>query len=301
MKGAQSTGSQGTEINPVWSIGIYAGASLSDLVPHPKAITPALSAQHVTDMPARFVADPFLVRKDGAWLMFMEVMNAETRRGEIALARSADGVAWTYVSVVLREPFHLSYPYVFEAGGRFYMIPETLEPACIRLYAADPFPTRWSHVADLVQGRYADSSIFHFGGRWWIFACARPYRHDVLNLFSAPALDRGWEEHPMSPVMKDNNRAARPAGRVLAGKGGPIRFAQDCSPRYGTAVRAFHVTNLTTTSYAEAEFDTGPILGPGPESWNRLGMHHIDAHRMEDGSWLAAVDGIGPLDAPDRI
>ena len=104
----------------------------------------------------------------------------------------------------------------------------------------------------------------------------------------------------MSPLMIDNNRAARPAGRVHTGNGGPIRFAQDCGPRYGAAVRAFQVTDLTTASYAEAEFETSPILGPGSESWNRLGMHHIDAHRLEDGSWLAAVDGHGPLAAPDR-
>ena len=61
--------------------------------------------------------------------MFIEVKNAETRHGEIALARSSDGVAWRYDSVVLREPFHLSYPHVFKTGGRYYMTPETLDPA----------------------------------------------------------------------------------------------------------------------------------------------------------------------------
>ena len=118
--------------------------------------------------------------------MFMEVMNAKTRRGEIALARSADGVAWGYVSSVLREPFHLSYPYVFEAEGRFYMIPETLEPECVRLYAADPFPSRWSHVGNLIKGRYADPSIFYSSGRSWLFACAHPYRHDVSTCSAHP-------------------------------------------------------------------------------------------------------------------
>jgi hypothetical protein len=288
-------------IATAWSIGIYAGESLSRLAPVPHARLPALAAHHVTDVPANFVADPFLVRRDGAWLMFMEVKNAETRRGEIGLARSADGITWAYDCIVLRESFHLSYPYVFEAEGRFYMIPETLEPQSIRLYAADPFPTRWSYVGDLIQGQYADPTIFHADGRWWLFACARPYRHDVLNLFSAPALDRGWQEHPMNPLIIDNHRAARPAGRVQTGPGGPIRFAQDCSPRYGTAVRAFQVTELTTTSYAETEFATSPILGPGPEQWHSLGMHHLDAHRLEDGSWLAAVDGYGPVAAPDRV
>jgi hypothetical protein len=66
-------------------------------------------------------------------------------------------------------------------------------------------------------------------------------------------------------------------------------------------VRAFRVMELTTTTYAERELGPGPILGPGAESWNRLGMHHIDPHRMEDGSWLACVDWCGPLRGAERL
>lgn len=35
----------------------------------------------------------------------------------------------------------------------------------------------------------------------------------------------------------------------------------------------------------------GPLLGPGPFAWNRDGMHHLDAHRLDDGTWFACVDG----------
>ena len=62
-----------------------------------------LTRHEVTDIPAAFVADPFIVRDGAQWLMFIEVKNAETRHGEIALARSSDGVAWRYDGVVLRE------------------------------------------------------------------------------------------------------------------------------------------------------------------------------------------------------
>jgi hypothetical protein len=92
---------------PAWSIGIYAGASLQTLSPHPAARNPVLTRHEVTDIPAAFVADPFLVREAAGWVMFMEVMNAGTGRGEIALARSPDGLEWSYEGVVLREPFHL--------------------------------------------------------------------------------------------------------------------------------------------------------------------------------------------------
>jgi hypothetical protein len=41
------------------------------------------------------------------------------QEGEIGLATSEDGLKWDYKQVVLNEPFHLSYPYVFEWQVRF--------------------------------------------------------------------------------------------------------------------------------------------------------------------------------------
>jgi hypothetical protein len=278
---------------PAWSIGIYAGPSLQTLTPHPAARNPVLTRHEVTDIPAAFVADPFLVRDGDGWVMFMEVMNAETQRGEIGLARSADGVEWRYEGVVLREPFHLSYPYVFESDGRHFMVPETIEAGAVRLYAADRFPSAWRYVRDLIPGVFADPSVFECDGSWWLLCCGNPDAHDMLNLFSSPTLEARWREHAIHPLIKQDKGRARPAGRVALSEGTPIRFAQDCRPQYGTAVRAFRVTELTLMTYAEIELGLGPILGPGQENWNRLGMHHLDPHRSNEGSWLACVDGRG--------
>ena len=277
---------------PAWSIGIYTGASLQTLAPHPGARNPVLTRHEVTDIPAAFVADPFMVREGDCWLMFMEVMNADTGRGEIALARSRDGLEWSYEGVVLREPFHLSYPYVFASDGQHYMMPETLGARAVRLYAGDPFPTKWRHVRDIIPATYADPSVFERAGRWWLLCCGNPCGHDMLNLFSAPTLEACWQEHAIRPLIENDNRRARPAGRVTISDGTPIRFAQDCRPQYGTAVRAFRLADLRTTSFAERELDPDPILGPGRETWNQLGMHHLDPQRTQDGSWLACVDGL---------
>ena len=279
---------------PAWSVGIYAGASLQTLAPHAEARNPVLTRHQVTDVPAAFVADPFLFREGDRWWMFVEVMNAETGCGEIALARSRDGVEWSYEGVVLREPFHLSYPYVFASDGNHYMVPETLGAGAVRLYAGDPFPTKWRYVRDLIPGAYADPSLFESDGRWWLLGCGNPSGHDMLNLFSAPTLEGGWREHPIRPLIENDNRRARPAGRVTISDGRPIRFAQNCRPQYGTSVRAFLLSELSPTAYAERELGSDPILGPGHEPWNRLGMHHLDPQRIQDGSWLACVDGCAP-------
>jgi len=270
----------------MWSIAIYRGATPFNLQPSP----PIMTKDHVTDIPAAFVADPFMLRRDNTWYMFFEVMHNETQRGEIGLATSNDALAWTYERIVLREPFHLSYPHVFEWRGDYYMLPETLNPGAVCLYKALDFPYEWSIASQLIEGKLADPSILRFNDLWWIFACSTPYQHDTLRLYFASELVGPWTEHPMSPLIRNDKCRARPAGRILNFNNRLFRFAQDCGPQYGSSVRAFEITKLTRDSYAEVELRV-PILKASGNGWNASGMHHIDAHRQSDGSWLAWVDG----------
>jgi hypothetical protein len=276
----------------IWSIGLYGGDSPLDLVPLGDG-HPILTGADVTDAPATGVADPFLLRVESGWFMFFEVVTWPLSRGEIAHARSVDGLQWTYGGIVLRERFHLSYPQVFEWDGAYYMVPESAHTGAVRLYRASRFPTEWSVVTTLLRGpRLADPSIVRYGNRWWLFVETSPTgRHDRLSLYHAEALTGPWVEHPCSPIVSGDPRIARPAGRVLVRDGVVIRFAQNCGPGYGTEVRAFAVTELTPTGYAEREVRERPILAAGTAAWNAGGMHHVDAHRLHDGRWIAAVDG----------
>lgn len=275
----------------MWSIGIYTGDSPFHLQPPAVKPNPVLTCADVFDIPAEFVADPFMVQHGGRWHMFFEVMNGETRRGEIGLATSDDGFSWTYEQIVLNEPFHLSYPYVFAWQGEHYMIPETLGASAACLYKADDFPARWSMQARLVEGAHADPSILRFNDLWWLFVCSTPYGHDVLRLYFARDLEGPWKEHPRSPILRGDKCRARPAGRVLQLDHRLVRFAQDCAPDYGTAVRAFEISELTRDRYTEVEHERSPILSPSGQGWNAMGMHHVDAHRQDDRRWIACVDG----------
>ena len=275
----------------IWSIGIYRGDSALHLVPAQEANNPVLTRDAVTDVPAAFVADPFMVRRPEGWYMFFEVMNRQTRRGEIGLAVSSDGFGWSYRQIVLREPFHLSYPYVFAWEGAYYMIPEALRTGTILLYQARSFPTHWSCVGAFDGVKGADPSIVYVDGKWWLFVCATPRTSDTLRLYLADALHGPWTEHPQSPIVEADARRARPAGRVISTAGRVIRYAQDCVPSYGRQVRAFAVTMLTSTAYVEHEVSQSPLLTATGSGWNKSGMHHIDPHLLPQGRWIACVDG----------
>lgn len=275
----------------MWSIGIYVGESPFHLRSPPNNNNPVLTAQNVSDVPAEFVADPFMLRSADVWYMFFEVMNGQTKKGEIGLATSDNGLDWKYRQIVLAEPFHLSYPYTFEWNNAFYMIPETLQAEAVCLYKADDFPTRWSRVGSLINGAYADPSIFRFDDKWWLFACSAPYQHDVLRLYFAEDLMGLWTEHPESPIVEGDLQNARPGGRPLELNNKIIRFAQDCIPIYGSRVRAFEIFELTTGIYLEKENKHSPVLAASGNGWNGLGMHHIDPHQIAEGNWIACVDG----------
>jgi len=272
----------------MWSISIYRGNSPFDL--EPVKAGSVLTKDSITDVSAAFVADPFMLQHNGLWHMFFEVMNAQRRCGEIGLATSSDALSWTYKQIVLSEPFHLSYPYVFAWQGEYFMVPETIEGGSIALYKADDFPTRWSCITKLRRGHFADPTIFRYAGYWWLFACPTPYQHDTLHLYFASELTGPWSEHPRSPIIRNDKRRARPAGRILEFDNKLFRFAQDCVPRYGSAVRTFEILELTPTDYTDVEIGHGPVLKASGNGWNAAGMHHIDAHHSNE-HWLACVDG----------
>jgi hypothetical protein len=272
-----------------WSISVYTGSSLTTLAPVSASGRPAITGRDATDLPGRAAADPFLLIHDGAWWLFFEVWNADTGRGEIAYAISADaGMTWTYQASVLREPFHLSYPHVFAWDGAIYMVPESRQDRAVHLYVAEHFPRAWRRVSTLVRGAYADATLLRHDDRWWMFA---QRGLDELCLFSSAQLDTGWAPHPASPLWPGNRRRTRPGGRVLSEDGRLIRFAQDGWPWYGHSLRAFEIQQLSIAGYEERELAGSPILRPSRTGWNAVGMHHLDAVRRDDGQWVAVVDG----------
>ena len=72
---------------------------------------------------AVFWADPFLLRRNQrTWILFEELAFA-TNRGHIsAIEIDVAGRPVAAPRVVLREPWHLSYPFLWQEGGRLYMI-----------------------------------------------------------------------------------------------------------------------------------------------------------------------------------
>jgi len=229
--------------------------------------------------------------------MFYETKTHRNMQGDIGAAVSKDGGAtFQHVGVVLDEPWHLSYPFVLEEGGQMYMIPEGSKSGQLRLYRAQSFPTKWILDQVLIEEPIIDASLVKWGGKWWMFASNRNVKTSKgcreLEIWYSDSLKGTWKPHPMNPV-KQRVQGARCAGRPVVYRNQVYRFAQDCGYTYGHKVRAFQVGVLNTTHFMEREVPLNfqeSKQGEGV-AWNGVRYHHMDAHQLPSGNWIAAMDG----------
>ena len=170
------------------------------------------------------------------------------------LTLDADGAQQSPAHVVLERPTHLSYPFVFEDEGEWYLLPETAGTGTVELLRARRFPWDWEpHAVLLRDVRAWDPTLLRHDGRYWLFLTmaapgVRP--SDELSLYSADSLTGPWRPHPRNPIVSDARRA-RPAGRILADQGHLVRPSQDGSGAYGRRIVLNRIDVLTPEDYQE--------------------------------------------------
>jgi|GEM_PF-172925 len=206
-----------------------------------------------------FWADPVPVKHAGAYFIFIEELPYANGKGHISVIQVDDKGAWKAPVKVLERPYHLSYPFVFQWNGNYYMMPETASNRTIELYKADPFPFQWTFEKVLLENiRAVDSTLLFHDDTWWMFCATMPYQELAddnfmeLNIFYAKTPCGSWLPHPKNPVKSDA-RNSRPAGGVLVSNGKLLRPAQDCFMAYGHAISINAIEQLTTKQFVESE------------------------------------------------
>src|SRR5258705_7944711 len=132
----------------------------------------------------------------------------------------------------------------------------------------------------------AGTTLVEAEGRWWMFAAVASHgteNLDELFLFHADSPFGPWLPHPNNPIKSDV-RSARPAGRVFARGGKYYRPSQDCSRRYGYAIRLQQIKVLSEVDYVEEEVEVIlPDWSPGIVATHTINfdgaLNVIDAQR----------------------
>ena len=226
---------------------------------HGRGDRPATGPFHTLVPPVdRYWADPFPVRVGNEYYIFHEEAPLSHYKGTIVLS-VVDNAGKTAGPIpILEKDYHLSYPFVFQWDGEFFMIPETAGHHRVELYHCVTFPSRWKLERVLLSGLAAsDPTPAFVFGKWWLFAgipVSGAGTSVELHLFYADSPLGPWTPHRANPVKSDV-RSARPAGRIFENDGQFYRPAQDCSRRYGYAVSINRILQLNPDTYREVEVD----------------------------------------------
>jgi hypothetical protein len=235
----------------------------------------------------RFWADPHVFFRDDTYYIFFEEYLFAKKTGHISLIEMQQSGKYSEPVKVLEEPFHLSYPQIFEHNGTLFMIPETQSAHRINLYECTGFPTEWKHKKTLIDSVDAvDSTILFHNNTWWLFTnIAQPEGttefKELFLYYSDNLLSDNWNSHPLNPVMSDVRRA-RSGGKILKENDKLYRPSQWSIGGYGYGIKFNEIVTLTENDYQERE------IGFIEPLWDRKlkGVHtfcHEERLTMIDG------------------
>lgn len=275
-----------------------AGTDTFTLVAHPDVTNPVITKDHITDLTAYHVADPFYIKVGAVHYLFYEVfvyLTADTSTAYIAYSTSVDGLVWAYggfLGVVGGSKLASAYPCVYEVDGAYWMIPH-FSTTYRDLYRAIEFPARWMKWERMITADYSirDGSLFQWEGYFYLYVGKRSASPEQTDLYIAPTLyGSEWTLHPASPILNIGNAAWRPGGRpIVRPEIGVDIYVQDESVTYGGSLRAFRLSNLSPTTCTVTELENSPVLSASgvDAAWNKDGMHTLD--RVSPS--LSIVDG----------
>ena len=225
--------------------------------------------------PGTFLADPFVIHRDNKAYCFVEELDLATDKALISVYELGKKEAKA-LGPVVEEPFHLSFPYLFEYNDQLYMCPETATARDIRVYQCDEFPMKWS-LKQILKPDFdaADTMLFEHDGRWWMFTNTDEANIDEfcseLHIFwSDSPLSTDWTPHKQNPIYVDSSRARN--GGLLRKDGDIFRVAQEQGfVTYGAASRVNKIVTLTPDIFVEEE-----IARVSPEFEDGAhGGHHL--------------------------
>jgi hypothetical protein len=223
----------------------------------------------------RFFADPFPVRWQGRTFVFFEDLDHRIGRGIISAIEFGDGGPVGEALPALKEPWHLSYPFLIEDKGGLWMIPESSEHRDVALYKCIRFPDRWERHCTLLSGlELADVTITQHNGLKYLFGAWRDGAggySDTLAIFYAHDLAGPWLPHASNPVMMDR-ASTRPAGNFVTINGALWRPVQDCAGGYGTGLGLAEILELSPTTFRQV---VRHRLRPGP-AWPGRKLHTLN-------------------------
>jgi hypothetical protein len=215
----------------------------------------------VNNPPSHFLADPFVFTRNNKNFCFVEVFGSPSFKGKIDVYELTKDDGAIRIGTALEEPFHLSFPFIFEYREDLYMCPESSASRDIRIYKCTEFPLIWKLEKVIMQNvSAADTMLFEKDGKWWLLtnidALGVGNHLSELSIFySDSPFGERWTPHALNPIIVDAG-CARNAGLVKDGNT-YFRISQSQGfDTYGKRILINEMVELTISSYLEKPIST---------------------------------------------
>lgn len=184
--------------------------------------------------PMRYwAADPMIFSHEGKTYLFAELYDYILYRGVIGVCEYRDG-GFTPWKPIIREKFHMSYPYVFRMGSEICMIPETTQRNALLVYRAVEFPLRWELYKVIREDIcWADTTIISDGDGF--IGQSQAYGGDGTKTLEL-RLDRELNLLSQTESPDADPKTSRPGGRPFRLDSRCWWVCQDCREGYGKAL-----------------------------------------------------------------
>lgn len=253
-----------------WVIGV-SSMEYSDLIEQGEITSPI---SWLEGKFGQYIADPFVFKYQNEYYLFYELFHYIAGDAQIAVSRLIkENNYWIMAEsqVILDEPFHQSYPYIFSENDQIYCLPEQSEANCVKLYQAVDFPLKWELKSILIDDfPVVDPTLFKHQGIWWLLATKGGGEQDShLYAWYADSITGPWSGHQHNPV-KTGFGQTRPAGAPFKLESGFYRPVQGFKRRYGDGLLIYKIEELSKSSFKESQ-----VLDIQPFNSYPHGLHHL--------------------------
>lgn len=228
-----------------------------------------------------YYADPFVITTQKNTYIFFESYNYKKGKGCICVALKSEKFKKHHE--VLSEPFHLSYPFVFEDNGAIYCLPEANESNRITLYRFNEDELKLEKDSVLMENIQAvDPTLYFKNGKWNLFLGLQKYSNIKLFRYLSDELRGPYEPYYNNPIKTDCQNA-RMAGAFFTDGESLIRPGQESVRYYGTAVRLNEVQVLSDDYFTESQISR---IEPFNKCQFKQGLHTLNGNET-----MTVIDG----------
>ena len=129
-------------------------------------------------------ADPFVEKKGNSYYIFFEDFSLKKNKGSISCIKIDKKNKMKYFKDVIKENFHLSFPFIFKHNKHLFMVPESCEDKSIRLYKCIKFPNKWKFMKKIIRNvQLVDPVIFKQNNKWVLLASKKKIKSIYTSLF----------------------------------------------------------------------------------------------------------------------